>query len=98
MAATRRGRACGPDLHETLTATTAQVVTSEDTPHFDEDFDILIREAVQFWEAGDSVLANALLSDSYDDLVVAAGHSIVCSARARRLLSVALHVDLEAVA
>lgn len=63
----------------------------------DEDADLLLREAARFMEAGDTALANALLADDYDELVVAAGHSIVCGARVRRLLSLAVHVDLERV-
>jgi hypothetical protein len=79
---------------ETLTSP----LVTQSTARLDEDADRLLREAARFMEAGDSALAEALLSDDYAELVVAAGHAIVCSARARRCLSAALHIDLEQVA
>jgi hypothetical protein len=39
-----------------------------------------------------------LLTDDHDQLVAASEHSVRCTARAARCLSVALHLDLAAVA
>ena len=67
-------------------------------PRLDEDADQLLREAALRLDALESLCANALMEDDHASLVEAAGHAIVCSSKARRLLSCAVHVDLEAVA
>ena len=67
-------------------------------PRFDEDASRLLHEAALRLDALESLCANALMEDDHVALVEAAGHAIVCSSKARRLLSFAVHVDLEAVA
>ncbi len=72
--------------------------TNNPTARLDEEADKLLIEAARFMEAGDSVLAAALLEDSHEALTLAAAHALVTGARARRLLSAAVHLDLERVA
>ena len=63
-------------------------------PRLAQDADTLLFEGAQFLEAGEQALAEALLRNRYDELVMAAAHSIVCSAKARRFFSAAVHLDL----
>jgi hypothetical protein len=67
-------------------------------PRLDEDAPVLLRESVLRLEALETLCAHALLEDDHASLIEAAGHAIVMSSKARRLLSFAVHVDLEAVA
>ncbi len=67
-------------------------------PRFDEDAGRLLHEAALRLDALEVLCASALMEDDHASLVEATGHAIVCSSKARRLLSCAVHVDLEAVA
>jgi hypothetical protein len=67
-------------------------------PHLDEDAPLLLREGALRLEALEVLCTHALMADDHAALVEACSHAIVCSSKARRLLSCAVHVDLEAVA
>lgn len=74
-------------------------MTPRDThPRLDEDAALLLHEASLRLDALESLCANAILENEHGALVEAATHAIGCSSKARRLLSCAVHVDLEAVA
>lgn len=64
-------------------------------PRLDEDAEHLLHEAVLRLDALESLCANALIDDSHGSLIEAAEHAIVCSSKARRFLSCAVHVDME---
>jgi hypothetical protein len=70
----------------------------ESSPRLDEDALFLLTEASRFWNAGERALLGALLLGDIDDLVAAAEHTLRMSVRAWRFVSLAVHVDLGAVA
>jgi hypothetical protein len=77
--------------------TIATTVQSESSPRLDADASRLLLEAARFWAAGEEGLVHALVLDDHDELVAAAEHVITMNARARRFISTAVHLDLEAV-
>lgn len=63
-------------------------------PRLDIDAVMLIREPFLFLGAGERAVRHALDTKDCDELTVAAAHFFVCSARAARFLSRALHIEL----
>jgi len=63
---------------------------------FDEDARALLAEAARRFELLESTCASALLADDHASLALAAATAVICSTRARALVSAALHVEMAA--